>query len=90
MHAGRQDMDCPHESICHAGYSRLKYVPWTGVLDCLNAELLRRLPQMPYIAIVNIVCWCVGPHILAAFCRSRPFCLTLVWSRPTVTRVFQC
>ncbi len=43
----------------NAGYSRLKYVPWTGVLDCLNAELLRRLPQMPYIAIVNIVCWCV-------------------------------
>jgi len=31
------------------------------VLDCLNAELLRRLPQMPYIAIVNIVCWCVPP-----------------------------
>ena len=31
------------------------------MLDCLNAELLRRLPQMPYIAIVNIVCWCVTP-----------------------------
>ena len=51
-----------------AGYSRLKYVPWTGVLDCLNAELLRRLPQMPHMAVVNVVCWYV-PRRLAS-CES--------------------
>ena len=39
-----------------AGYSRLKFVPWTGVLDRLNTELLRRLPQMPFQAVVNVIC----------------------------------
>ena len=51
-------------------------MPWTGVLDCLNAELLRRLPQMPYIAIVNIVCWCVlpfAPFAEGTYCFSRCF-----------------